>query len=166
MGLKPLASVAASSLLLLSLLSVPAAAATVVFTPNIRASSSTNSLNWAGYALSAPAGSVTTVSGSFVQPSVSDVISVTVACSPVTGGATCTATVTDSSKGDSYSNSATVSGAQLADAECIAERPAVAGSLMTLANFGVARTAKAIPAPQARAAPTRRPSVPSQAPPR
>lgn len=190
------ATIATSLLVLFSLLSVtPMAAASVSLTPNLRASGSSSSLNWAGYVVTGSSGTVTTVAGSFVQPSVScskkttyaafwagidgyndstveqagtlvqcshgspvysawtefypaaptyatwtpspgDVISVTVACTAVSGGALCTATVTDGAK--SYSNTATVSGAQLADAECIAERPAIGGSLTTLANFGTA----------------------------
>ncbi|MDG6988864.1 MAG: hypothetical protein JRN21_06005 [Nitrososphaerota archaeon] len=190
------ATIATSCLVLFSLLSVtPLAAASVVLTPNLRASGSESSLNWAGYAVTGSSGTVTTVSGSFVQPSVScskkttyaafwagidgysdstveqagtlvqctkgspvysawtefypaaptyatwnpspgDVISVTVTCSAVSGGASCTATVTDGA--NSYSTAATVSGAQLANAECITERPAIGGSLTTLANFGTA----------------------------
>ncbi|MCL4519033.1 MAG: G1 family endopeptidase [Thaumarchaeota archaeon] len=159
---------------------------------------SSSSLNWAGYAVTGTPGSITTVSGSFVQPSVTcshkttyaafwagidgyndntveqagtlaecssgspvylawtefypaapiyaswspssgDLISVTVTCSSISGGASCTATVKDVTTGNSYSNQGSVSGAELANAECIAERPAVGGSLTTLANFGTAK---------------------------
>lgn len=71
-------------------------------------------------------------------PSPGDVVSVTITCAAVSGGASCAAGVTDQTAGQSYSNSATVSGAQLANAECIVERPAIGGSITKLANFGTA----------------------------
>lgn len=68
------------------------------------------------------------------NPSPGDKVSVTATC---TSSGACTATVTDGSQ--SYSNNAVVSGAQLASAECIAERPSSGVSLLPLANFGVAK---------------------------
>jgi len=50
-----------------------------------------------------------------------------------------TTTLNDKTQGWAYTSPCTaVSGAQRSDAEWITERPAVAGSLTTLANFGVA----------------------------
>jgi hypothetical protein len=70
------------------------------------------------------------------KPSPGDIVSVTTTCTAVSGGATCTVTVSDGA--ETYGNTATVSGADLSSAECITERPAIGGSLTTLANFGVA----------------------------
>lgn len=72
-------------------------------------------------------------------PSPGDVVSVMIACTSVSGGASCSAAVNDLTSGQSYSNSATVSGAQLANAECILERPSIGGSITKLANFGTAQ---------------------------
>jgi hypothetical protein len=188
-------SIAVSSLMVLSLLSVVAfASPTVILNPKLRAGGS-DSLNWAGYVVLAESGTVTGASGSWVVPIVScskkstyvafwagvdgyndstveqggvlaqcsngkpvysawiefypaaptyatwtpkagDIVSVTVTCTAVSGGATCTVTVYDGTN-TPYSSTSTVSGAKLSSAECITERPAIAGSLTTLANFGV-----------------------------
>lgn len=156
--------------------------------PNLRMQSS--SLNWAGYAVTGPAGSVTYVAGSWVVPTVSctkqttyvafwagidgynsntveqagvlaqcshgsahysawyefypaamvtissitvrpgDTVSVSVSYS----GGVFTVTLTDGSQ--TYTTTGTVSGASLSSAECITERPAIGGSLTSLADFG------------------------------
>jgi Peptidase A4 family len=71
-------------------------------------------------------------------PAPGDIVSVTIGCSAVTGGASCVAIVADQTSGQSYSGTSTVSGASLANAECIAERPSIGGSITKLANFGTA----------------------------
>jgi len=69
-----------------------------------------------------------TISTIIVKPG--DVVSVDVSYS----SGTFYVTVTDGSQ--KYSTSGSVSGAQLSSAECITERPSIAGSLTKLADFG------------------------------
>jgi hypothetical protein len=153
---------------------------------------STNSLNWAGYAVTGGSGSVTQVTGSWVEPSVScprtltyaafwdgidgynsntveqagtlaycsgghayyyawyefypaasveissftvhpgDKVSVAVTYNATAGSFSIT--VKDGTS--SYTKTGTVSGAERASAECIAERPEVGSRLANLADFG------------------------------
>jgi hypothetical protein len=155
----------------------------------------TQSLNWAGYAVTGSGGSVTAVAGSWVQPSVKcgggttyaafwagidgfnsntveqagtlaecsrgvasysawyefyPAASVTISGLPVkpgdaisvrvvyAGSSTFEVELSDVSAGHSYSTAGTVSNAARSSAECITERPSIAGSITRLANFGTA----------------------------
>ena len=156
--------------------------------PNLRMG--TASLNWAGYAVTGSAGSVTYVAGSWVVPTISctkqttyvafwagidgfasntveqagvlaqcskgspsysawyefypspmvTISSVTVkpgdtvAVSVSYSSGLFTITLTNGTR--QYTTSGSVSGAQLSSAECITERPAIGGSLTSLADFG------------------------------
>jgi hypothetical protein len=77
-----------------------------------------------------PLNSIRTISGFTVRPGDSIAASVTFS------GSSFAMKITDSTRGETFTKTATQKSTQRSSAECVAERPAIGGSLTKLADFG------------------------------